>query len=181
MACLKIQVLGKGLIPRGLGIAPRKAPFNADLNLIQLILKTPGLQVRMVHPETGQLMNVTTQTLQRLWDKYSDKPVLSPAERAAKKKEAEQASLNPVAPVVQKAPDRQPSPGVTPAAAAMVKEAVNAAAAEVFDKNDAPKQESLPVKDVTGPVEEEPKKDDKPGVTVKPYNPDDHQKNKNKK
>lgn len=71
--CLKIQVLGTGVIPRGLGLAPRKEPFNADLLLIQTILASPcKFKVKMVHPASGQLIEVTRKNLKNLWDKYSN-------------------------------------------------------------------------------------------------------------
>lgn len=69
---LKIQVMGKGMIPRGYGLAPRKEPFPADLNLIQVILSTPGLSVNMINPETNKPTPITNQNLLRMWDKYSD-------------------------------------------------------------------------------------------------------------
>lgn len=69
---LKIQVMGKGMIPRGYGLAPRKEPFPADLNLIQVILSTPGLSVNMINPETNKPVPITNQNLLRMWDKYSD-------------------------------------------------------------------------------------------------------------
>ena len=64
---LKIQVLGHGLIPRGMGIAPRKEPFYADLNLIGLILQTPGLSVNYV-TSLGTLQPLTTKNLKKVWD-----------------------------------------------------------------------------------------------------------------
>lgn len=67
---LKIQVLGKGMIPRGYGLAPRKEFFKADLNLIQTILMTPGLKVNMLNPEDGKIIAVTNSNVKRLWDKY---------------------------------------------------------------------------------------------------------------
>lgn len=70
---LKIQVLGKGLIPRGYGLAPKKHPFPADLILIETILKTPGLKVRMEHPADGHMVDVTTSNIKKLWAAYSDK------------------------------------------------------------------------------------------------------------
>lgn len=69
---LKIIVLGKGLIPRGLGLAPRKEPFKADLTLIQTILATPGLKVKMLHPEDGHLVDLTKSNLTSNWQKYSN-------------------------------------------------------------------------------------------------------------
>ena len=70
---LKIQVLGRGLIPRGYGLAPRKTPFFADLMMIETILHTNGLQVVMIHPEDGHGVRVTTQNVRKLWNAYSDK------------------------------------------------------------------------------------------------------------
>lgn len=67
---LKIQVLGKGLIPRGYGLAPRKEFFNADLNFIGTILMTPGLKVNMLNPEDGKIIQVTNSNIKRLWNKY---------------------------------------------------------------------------------------------------------------
>lgn len=69
---LKIQVLGKGLIPRGLGLAPRKEPFMADFTLIATILSTPGLKVNMLHPEDGHAIELTNSNLKRNWDKYAN-------------------------------------------------------------------------------------------------------------
>jgi len=72
---LKIQVLGKGLIPRGYGLAPRKEFFKADLNLIQTILMTPGLKVNMLNPEDDKIIAVTNANVKRLWERYrSDIP-----------------------------------------------------------------------------------------------------------
>lgn len=71
MASLKIQVLGRGMIPRGYGLAPRKNPFSADYYLIATILSTPGLSVKYINPETGVPTDLTKSSLKRVWDKYS--------------------------------------------------------------------------------------------------------------
>ena len=70
---LKIQVLGHGLIPRGHGLAPCKEPFPADLMLIKIILSSPNLKVKMVHPGDGHLLDVTRKNVDKLWAAYSDK------------------------------------------------------------------------------------------------------------
>ena len=73
---LNIQVLGKGMIPRGYGLAPRKEFFKADLTTIQSILITPNLKVNMRNPEDGKIIPVTNSNLRKLWDKYrSDRVV----------------------------------------------------------------------------------------------------------
>lgn len=69
---LKIQVLGKGMIPRGYGLAPRKEPFYADLTLIATIIQTNGLTVNYVNPETGELKPLTRTNLTTIYKKYEN-------------------------------------------------------------------------------------------------------------
>lgn len=83
---LKIQVLGKGMIPRGYGLAPRTEPFSADFTLITTIMRTPGLSVNMIHPETGRVIPLTNQNVKRMYDAHSNykpksnaAPAVSPA------------------------------------------------------------------------------------------------------
>lgn len=98
---LKIQVLGKGIIPRGLGLAPRKEPFNAEYNTISVIVATPGLKVNMIHPDDGHLVEVTNKNLKRLYDTYSN---YVPAKKVAPIKAAEKVEVpvqQPAAPVVE--------------------------------------------------------------------------------
>lgn len=98
---LKIQVLGKGLIPRGYGLAPKKNPFPADLILIETILKNPGLKVRMMHPDDGHFVDVTTKNVKRLWDAYSDKYTKDPKDGMHGKVSTNVAPVKPVAPKVE--------------------------------------------------------------------------------
>jgi len=70
---LRIQVLGRGLIPFGLGLAPHKQFFWADKLLIQTILSDSRLSVNMQHPDDGRIIKVTRQNLEKLWNSYSDK------------------------------------------------------------------------------------------------------------
>lgn len=88
---LRIQVLGKGLIPRGYGLAPRLDPFPADLMMIATILNTNGLTVNYIHPEDGKPRLLTKANVKRVYDTYGNgyvvkKPVVNTA---------------PVAPVVE--------------------------------------------------------------------------------
>lgn len=94
---LKIQVLGKGLIPRGYGIAPKKNPFPADLILIETILQTPGLKVRMQHPGDGHFIDVTTSNIKKLWNQYSDKYVKDPKAGMFAKVEVKSPESKPLA------------------------------------------------------------------------------------
>lgn len=98
---LKIQVLGKGLIPRGYGLAPKKNPFPADLILIETILKNPGLKVRMMHPDDGHFVDVTTKNVKRLWEAYSDKYTKDPKDGMHVKVSTNIAPVKLVAPKVE--------------------------------------------------------------------------------
>lgn len=69
---IKIQVLGRGLIPRMNVIAPKKEPFPADKTLIATIMSTPGLKVNFINPETGAPTELTKANLNRIWDKWSN-------------------------------------------------------------------------------------------------------------
>lgn len=72
MGLLKIQVNGKGLIPRGYGIAPRKSLINAtDLSFISLVLNTKGLTVKYLNPQSGRLEELTKKNLNKVWAAYS--------------------------------------------------------------------------------------------------------------
>lgn len=67
-----IQVYGRGLIPRGLGLAPRIEPFKADRTLIYTILSTPGLRIKYIHPETGEPKDLTNKNFKKVYDKWGD-------------------------------------------------------------------------------------------------------------
>ena len=69
-----IQVLGYGLIPRGLGIAPKKEPFEADLETIKLILGHGALICNMINPKTGAKVRLTSANYMKMWNAYN-KPV----------------------------------------------------------------------------------------------------------
>lgn len=84
---LKIQVLGKGLIPRGHGIAPKKEPFSADLTLIGTILGTAGLKVNYINPETNQPSPLTRENYQNVYRKYPNGTVVRPAAKENQKVE----------------------------------------------------------------------------------------------
>lgn len=82
---LSIQVLGRGLIPRGHGIAPKKAPFPADLTLIQLILRTPGLSINYINPKTKKLSPLTNENLTEVWNRFSDYKETKPSQNQVSK------------------------------------------------------------------------------------------------
>jgi hypothetical protein len=69
---LKIQVLGRGLIPRGHGLAPKKDPFPADLMTIGAILSTPGLSATYIHPEKNKALPLTRDNYQTIYKKFDN-------------------------------------------------------------------------------------------------------------
>lgn len=70
---LNVQVLGSGLIPRGHGIAPRREPFQADKNLIQLMLGVSTLEVYMINPDNNKKILITHANFEKLWATHSGK------------------------------------------------------------------------------------------------------------
>lgn len=91
---LKIQVLGQGLIPRGLGLAPRKEPFYADYRAIADILNASRLTVYYFNPDTGKFTKLTKETLKSAWDKYSEKEFDQAVEEANKETPIEDGGEN---------------------------------------------------------------------------------------
>ena len=67
---VKVIVLGHGLIPRGKGIAPCKAPFEADKKMIKLMLGQGGLIVKIYNPNTDAYERVTFKDFERKYDAY---------------------------------------------------------------------------------------------------------------
>lgn len=90
---LKIQVFGKGLIPRGYGLAPRKEPFSADLSLITLIMNTAGLTVNYIHPETKNSVPLTRESFQKVYRTYSS-DVINTTKKASVKPEEKKKEEN---------------------------------------------------------------------------------------
>lgn len=69
-----IRVLGSGLIPRGLGLAPRMTPTKASLNTIQTIMSTNGLTVEFCKPD-GTWIKLTRENLTGMWAVYGSDDV----------------------------------------------------------------------------------------------------------
>ena len=142
---LKIQVLGKGLIPRGYGLAPRKELFFADLTLIYDIMRTPGLQVKMQHPD-GRMIVLTRENAKKMYEAYANYkyPVKNEVAQASPAAPEEKKDEEPVAEDKKeevKEPEKVETPvqnqnnsrpEVTPS---QIKEAVNNAAANLNKNN----------------------------------------------
>ena len=110
---LRIQVLGSGLIPRGHGIAPKKEPFPADLNLIGIILSTGGLKVNFVHPDSGNLTALTRENYQAMYKKYQNRIYTKPVEVEESGHKEDTGAANPTSPVAPVVPTTVVAP-VTP-------------------------------------------------------------------
>lgn len=100
---LKIQVLGKGMIPRGYGLAPRKEPFMADRTLIATILATPGLKVKYLNPNTNKFEGLTRDNFNRIYQAYNG--VTAPTKKVAVTAPQAPLTPTPAAPVTPKAAD----------------------------------------------------------------------------
>lgn len=132
---LNIQVLGNGLIPRGLGLAPRLEPFPADYTLICTIMQTRGLEVKMVNPDDGKLIKLTPNNVKRMWDKYGKR---TPVKRRVievnmpPQKEEEKKEPQIYAPMNQKPEQMKEVPKD------VIHDVVQNAASAVFDKTPTP-------------------------------------------
>lgn len=157
---LNIQVKGKGMIPRGYGLAPRLEPFPADRTLIATIMSTPGLEVYMIHPENKHAIKLTNQNFRRMWDSFSDytpekklnTPVTAPSIPATKTYYETKPAKPEIEAPVQSEKKNEPVPVVIPSG------------------NDKDKKD-----DYSSKPEQKPADNSKPG-NFKPINADDPKK-----
>lgn len=172
---LKVQVLGKGMIPRGYGLAPRLEPFPADFTLITTIMSTPGLSVNMIHPESGRVVPLTNQNVKRMYETYADykpkqntTPATSPAVPAAEKTPVSE-PVKVIPPVQTPPQNEKPAPVIPPVQDKKPEAPVQQPAPEKSeDKKDEKKDASAENK--TG--------DQQKSTTFKPINSDDRKNNK---
>ena len=83
---LPVKINGRGLIPRGHGLAP-KSFVKADEQLVKLIMQTPGLSMEYIQPETNTLVPITRTNYMELFESHENylnkntatpKPVVNP-------------------------------------------------------------------------------------------------------
>lgn len=160
---LNIQVLGKGLIPRGLGLAPRLEPFPADYTLICTIMQTRGLEVKMVNPDDGKLIKLTPNNVKRMWDKYGKR---TPVKRRVievnmpPQKEEEKKEPQIYAPVNQKPEQMKEVPKD------VIHDVVQNAASAVFDKTPTVTEQKVETPGLDEKPEEKPAETDTEDTTV---------------
>lgn len=75
---LKIRVLGKGLIPRGYGLAPKKEPFLVDFETLGVMLYTPGLKPEYYHPGSTKFLPLTIYNAREIYNKYGNEKAEKP-------------------------------------------------------------------------------------------------------
>lgn len=151
MASLKIQVLGRGLIPRGYGLAPHIDPFSADKMLISTILATPGLKVNYINPNTMKPEPLTSKNLRTVWEKFSNVRVDLKAESAPV-----EPTTHPVTPDPKQIPVVDPTP-VTPPKAETPAAVVAPPAPEMKKGEEKPVQKPVEKKE----EKKDEKKDDR--------------------
>ena len=162
---IKIQVLGSGMIPRDLGIAPRKEPFYADRDVIYTILNTPGLTINYLHPENGRFFPLTRENMKKVLDKFKnatyDKPVATPPARP----HVPEPKKEDPKPEEKKVGEKKPTPPVTPPPAHVEPPKATTPPQPVNTPKVEPKAEE-PKKEDPKPEEKkvEEKKDDKPAA-----------------
>lgn len=149
---LKIQVLGKGMIPRGYGLAPRKEPFMADRTLIATILATPGLKVKYLNPNTNKFEGLTKDNFNRIYQAYNG--VTAPTKKVAVTA-PQTPPVTPAASVTPKAADVVPT---TPVVEEKKEETPVEDVAPVIVEEETPAVEEKVEEDVVVPVAEEEEK-----------------------
>lgn len=79
---LKIRVMGSGLIPRIGTLAPKKEPFLADTNLIEIILFTKGLKPQYFDTAKQTFVDLTLANFKKVYAKFGNE--VPPPERQVK-------------------------------------------------------------------------------------------------
>lgn len=171
---LKIQVLGRGMIPRGYGLAPRLEPFPADFTLITTIMSTPGLNVNMIHPETGRVVPLTNQNVKRMYETYANykpkqnsTPATSPAIPATEKVPATEPPK--VIPPVQTPPQPTPATVVPPVQEKKAETPIQQTPEKVEDKKEADEKKD----DKKDASSDNKTNEQSKNTTFKPINSDD--------
>lgn len=172
---LKVQVLGKGMIPRGYGLAPRLEPFPADFTLITTIMSTPGLSVNMIHPENGRVVPLTNQNVKRMYETYAN----------YKPKQNSTPTSSPAVPVIENVstpeppkvipPVQTPPQNEKPAPAPVVPPVQQPATEKTEDKKDVTEEKKDDKKDASGDTKTG---DQQKSTTFKPINSDERKNNK---
>ncbi len=162
MAYLPVKINGRGLIPRGHGLAPKNL-VKADLQLIQLIMSTPGLSMEYIHPETNNLIPITRTNYMELYERFNARYPNGFVKAAPLDKPAEvPASPEVAAPVVTPAPVAEVvTPVEVPMEVPVVESNVELPVEEVKDTVE-PVEEPAEVKDFSfKPIHKEESKWDK--------------------
>ena len=99
---LKIRVLGSGLIPRIGTLAPKKEPFLADANLIQIILYTKGLKPQYFDPAKESFADLTLVNFKKVYAKLGNESVPKPKQtKNETKKVVESVKTEEVVPALE--------------------------------------------------------------------------------
>lgn len=99
---LKIRVLGSGLIPRIGTLAPKKEPFLADANLIQIILYTKGLKPQYFDPAKETFADLTLVNFKKVYAKLGNELVPKPKQtKNETKKVVESVKTEEVVPALE--------------------------------------------------------------------------------
>lgn len=155
---LQIQILGRGLIPRGYGLAPRKELVSADPSFIQLLLKTRGLTLNYYNPESKKLAPLTKENYQQVYDHYGRR-AYDPGEKAEANKVAAQAPTAPHVPANTATKDHAPAEVKSPEK--KEDKPAEKPAEKVEEKTEVPAANNNVLKPVTNPNEDKKVEDSK--------------------
>lgn len=89
---IRVRILGKGLIPRGGGLAPKKEPIYVDLDYLTILVYSRNLRIQYLNPDTDKFEDLLLSNFKKIYDKVSPKVNAQLEQNSlAKKKAAEEA------------------------------------------------------------------------------------------
>ena len=89
---IRVRILGKGLIPRGGGLAPKKEPIYVDLDYLTILVYSRNLRIQYLNPDTNKFEDLLLSNFKKIYDKVSPKVNAQLEQNSlAKKKAAEEA------------------------------------------------------------------------------------------
>lgn len=70
---IKVRILGKGLIPRGYGLAPRKEPLEVDWNFLNILLNNGSFKIQGLDIDKKEFVEINLANAKKMYELLSKK------------------------------------------------------------------------------------------------------------
>ena len=70
---IKVRILGKGLIPRGYGLAPRKEPLEVDWNFLNILLNNGSFKIQGLDIDKKEFVEINLANAKKMYEILSKK------------------------------------------------------------------------------------------------------------